>query len=242
MSPTDNNDDANNPPIDFHHPYTPYDVQLEFMHAVYSVLEAGNGQVGILESPTGTVNPPPPPQKPHLLTPPPQGKSLSLICSTLTWLRNHKRARFSASFDAVAATLAGEPDWMIETALRRKRAELARGWEEREAKLKALRAKERAMEERGRAGKRQRVGGEDGGGGAGKREVDEEREFLIQEWRDDDEGRAGDDPLGMLGRETRELLERVGMGGRKGEEEEEEGVEEEVKVCFLGWFWWWAWY
>lgn len=124
---------------------------------------------------------------------------------------------------------------MIETALRRKRAELARGWEEREAKLKAVRAKERAMEERGRAGKRQRVGGGDDAGGR-KREVDEEREFLIQEWRDDDEGRAGDDPLGMLGRETRELLERVGMGGRKpGDEEEEgEGVEEEVKVCFFG--------
>ncbi|KAJ4286195.1 ATP-dependent DNA helicase chl1 [Collariella sp. IMI 366227] len=41
--------------IDFHHPYQPYDVQLEFMRAVYSVLEKGNGQVGILESPTGTI-------------------------------------------------------------------------------------------------------------------------------------------------------------------------------------------
>jgi chromosome transmission fidelity protein 1 len=123
---------------------------------------------------------------------------------------------------------------MIETALRRKRDELARGWEEREAKLKALRAKERAMEERGRAGKRQRVGGDDDGGGAsGKKEVDEEKEFLIGEWRDDDEGRRGDDPLGMFGRETRELLEKVGLAGRKGGEEEEDGgVEEEVKVCF----------
>jgi len=42
-------------PIDFHHPYTPYDVQLDFMRAVYGVLEKGDGQVGILESPTGTV-------------------------------------------------------------------------------------------------------------------------------------------------------------------------------------------
>jgi chromosome transmission fidelity protein 1 len=41
--------------IDFHHPFTPYDVQDQFMHTVYSVLEQGNGQVGILESPTGTV-------------------------------------------------------------------------------------------------------------------------------------------------------------------------------------------
>lgn len=41
--------------IDFNHPYTPYDVQTEFMKAAYGVLQSGNGQVGILESPTGTV-------------------------------------------------------------------------------------------------------------------------------------------------------------------------------------------
>ncbi|CAG1964786.1 unnamed protein product [Fusarium graminearum] len=40
--------------LDFHHPYTPYDVQEQFMKVVYDVLESGNGQVGILESPTGT--------------------------------------------------------------------------------------------------------------------------------------------------------------------------------------------
>jgi Rad3-related DNA helicase len=47
-----------NPKIDFHHPYTPYSVQLDFMRTVYDVLEQGNGQVGILESPTGTVSNP----------------------------------------------------------------------------------------------------------------------------------------------------------------------------------------
>lgn len=41
--------------VDFHHPYTPYDVQEQFMSTVYDVLEKGEGQVGILESPTGTV-------------------------------------------------------------------------------------------------------------------------------------------------------------------------------------------
>lgn len=41
--------------IDFHHPFTPYNVQEQFMRAVYDVLERGDGQVGILESPTGTV-------------------------------------------------------------------------------------------------------------------------------------------------------------------------------------------
>lgn len=42
--------------IDFHHPFTPYDVQEQFMKTVYQVLELGQGQVGILESPTGTVS------------------------------------------------------------------------------------------------------------------------------------------------------------------------------------------
>lgn len=42
--------------LDFHHPYTPYDVQETFMKTVYNVLQQGNGQVGILESPTGTVS------------------------------------------------------------------------------------------------------------------------------------------------------------------------------------------
>lgn len=39
----------------FHHPFTPYRIQEEFMETVYRVLEDGGGQVGILESPTGTV-------------------------------------------------------------------------------------------------------------------------------------------------------------------------------------------
>lgn len=42
--------------LDFHHPFTPYDVQEQFMKTVYDVLEAGNGHIGILESPTGTVS------------------------------------------------------------------------------------------------------------------------------------------------------------------------------------------
>ncbi|PLB39372.1 DNA helicase [Aspergillus candidus] len=59
---------------DFHHPYTPYDIQLEFMRSLYSCLE--DDKVAIFESPTGT------------------GKSLSLICGALTWLRDHKRRTY----------------------------------------------------------------------------------------------------------------------------------------------------
>jgi hypothetical protein len=36
---------------DFHHPYAPYDIQLQFMRALYDCIE--DGKVGIFESPTG---------------------------------------------------------------------------------------------------------------------------------------------------------------------------------------------
>jgi chromosome transmission fidelity protein 1 len=60
-------------PKNFHHPFQPYEIQQTFMQAVYDCIE--QGKVGIFESPTGT------------------GKSLSLICGSLTWLREHKRNR-----------------------------------------------------------------------------------------------------------------------------------------------------
>ena len=35
----------------FHHPYSPYDIQIQFMRALYDCIE--EGKVGIFESPTG---------------------------------------------------------------------------------------------------------------------------------------------------------------------------------------------
>uniref|UniRef100_A0A672VDH4 ATP-dependent DNA helicase DDX11 n=1 Tax=Strigops habroptila TaxID=2489341 RepID=A0A672VDH4_STRHB len=98
----------------FPFPYTPYLIQEQFMAALYGALEAG--RVGIFESPTGT------------------GKSLSLICGALAWLRDfeQKKREEEARLLAVEESgqegkecpslagpahpesqgTAGEPDWV----------------------------------------------------------------------------------------------------------------------------------
>ncbi|NWR35251.1 DDX11 helicase, partial [Tachuris rubrigastra] len=88
----------------FPFPYTPYRIQEQFMEALYGALEAG--RVGIFESPTGT------------------GKSLSLICGALSWLRDseekkrQEEARLLEGLSpaepghAGSTEAAGEPDWV----------------------------------------------------------------------------------------------------------------------------------
>ncbi|GAP91536.1 putative DNA repair helicase [Rosellinia necatrix] len=150
--------------MDFHHPFTPYDVQDEFMRTVYDVLEKGNGQVGILESPTGT------------------GKSLSLICAALTWLRGHKRKTYEITVDTAADSLTDEPEWVVEQLLKRKRAEIVDLWEERESNLRKIREKEVMMEEREK--KRQRHG--QGGSTKAHDLSDDEEEWMLDEQEDED--------------------------------------------------------
>ena len=74
MTQTPNTSTPSDPNFNFHHPYeTPYKVQLDLMHEIYKTLKSPNCKLGIFESPTGT------------------GKTLSIICSTMTWLRECKR-------------------------------------------------------------------------------------------------------------------------------------------------------
>lgn len=202
----------------FHHPYSPYDVQLEFMKAAYDVLDRGDGQVGILESPTGT------------------GKSLSLICASMTWLRDFKRRAFETSTQIDPKDAEGEPEWIIEQMLRRKRNELVAKWEEREARLEAIRRKEKATEERG--SKRRRIDRPDITARS-KEEDEEEAEFLIDDWEEGGGGAAAartsdeKDALNGLSKETRALLQKIGMGeAQKIDADDEGAAEEEVKVRY----------
>ncbi|KAK2594485.1 ATP-dependent DNA helicase chl1 [Conoideocrella luteorostrata] len=198
--------------LDFHHPYTPYDVQEQFMRTVYEVLDKGEGQVGILESPTGT------------------GKSLSLICASLTWLRNHKSSQFETSLRAAGESYQDEPSWLVDQLLRRKREELVQRWEDREKRLEVIRAKEKSLEERGR--KRRRLDAPLASGN--RKDVDADAEEA--QWLLDDPGSRGEGPgdaLSGLSKESREVLERIGLGGpQKKQEEDDEILAEEIKIYY----------
>ncbi|KAJ8003125.1 hypothetical protein DPEC_G00166130 [Dallia pectoralis] len=96
----------------FPFPYQPYPIQEQFMQALYGALE--HGKVGIFESPTGT------------------GKSLSIICGALSWLRDHEAKRkletdrllqgdvgtslniAYPSTVSIPASSSGEPDWITD--------------------------------------------------------------------------------------------------------------------------------
>jgi chromosome transmission fidelity protein 1 len=201
--------------VDFHHPYTPYAIQEEFMQTVYSVLESGSSSVGILESPTGT------------------GKSLSLICASLTWLREHKRRKFEEGVRWEGEEEDDEPEWVIEAARARRRKELLRRREEMEQRLKRAREKEARMKKKMLAGekgdKRRRV--EEGGVGAEKQ--DDEEQFALDDYDSDREAdsNAGS-AISGLPAETLALMEKLGMGYGKPKVEEEEEIEDEVKIFY----------
>ncbi|PHH56221.1 ATP-dependent DNA helicase CHL1 [Ceratocystis fimbriata CBS 114723] len=191
----------------YHHPYTPYDVQLEFMKAVYGVLEKGDGQIGIIESPTGT------------------GKSLSLICSAMTWLRSHKSSEFEQSVNDTKEQYLDEPDWIVDQLLSQKRRELGQKWEEREDKLEKIRQKEKAMEQR--SNKRRRM--EEAR--AERAETDDiENRFLLEDIQD--MGRNDNDMLSGFSKETRNLLSSLGLGGPRKKEDEDDVLEEPLKIYY----------
>ena len=101
---------------EFYHPYEPYSIQLDFMQKLYRCIE--NGNVGIFESPTGT------------------GKSLSLICAALTWLRDDERRRVLGEQKNEANL-----DWLEVAERKAQTQQLLEARKEVEEKLQAIRVK-----------------------------------------------------------------------------------------------------
>lgn len=56
----------------------------------------------------------------------------------------------------------------------------------------------------------------------------DEAEWLLDDWEDRDTG--SHDALSGLSKESREVLERIGLGGPRKKEEDDDILEEEIKV------------
>jgi chromosome transmission fidelity protein 1 len=204
--------DDENKERDFHHPYEPYEIQKQFMNAVYDCLE--DGKVGIFESPTGT------------------GKSLSLICGSLTWLRDHKRRTFEDGLAAGAAD-SDEPAWVLEHVRKQKKqAALARR-QELESRIAKIKEKEKKLKERYQDGdprfKRRKLMTED-------RDADDADEvrFVLDDYESDQESDAIKstmfDETG-LSAETQALMEQFGYALKPKKTDTDEAVDE-TKIFF----------
>lgn len=91
---------------DFSFPGTPYDVQKQLMSAMYNTIE--DGSIGLFESPTGT------------------GKTLSIICSALSWLEHNR-----VFVNAPQLQNDDEPDWVNDQAKGRDDSALREGLDRR---------------------------------------------------------------------------------------------------------------
>lgn len=197
---------------DFHHPYEPYEIQIQFMNAVYDCLE--DGKVGIFESPTGT------------------GKSLSLICGSLTWLRENKRRTFEVGFD-IDATSSDDPLWMLEHARTQRKQDALRRRQELNKRLAKIKAKEKLAKERATAAhhnyKRQKVNSHDSA------DNDVEAQFTLDDYDSDQEHARNTtadrfDDSG-LSAETQALMDKLGYAFGETRTESEE-TSDETKIFF----------
>lgn len=80
----------------FGHPYTPYDVQKQFMSDLYEFLNQDDRKVAIFESPTGT------------------GKTLSILCATLAFTKDASKRRLEKDLANIESSKG--PLWTIKRA------------------------------------------------------------------------------------------------------------------------------
>ncbi|PRW20458.1 putative ATP-dependent RNA helicase DDX11 [Chlorella sorokiniana] len=176
-------------------PYPPYDIQLDFMSALYSALEAGG--VGLFESPTGT------------------GKTLSLICASLQWLHDQRQreAAEAAAAAARAAVAGGDaqppaaattgqagaagaagdsdddaPDWMRDFGEEQERQRQQQLLERQQKRIARAKAKLLGGGGGSRLGGGTKPGsGRRAGAAAGAAAGDPDAEFLMEDWQSDGE-------------------------------------------------------
>lgn len=114
--------------MEFSFPFTPYSIQDDLMNHLYATLS--QSKVTVIESPTGT------------------GKSLSLLCASLTWLAHHRiqhREQLEAKLRAdwlQNDCNKEEPSWVLDQEIKRQLATLDRDEQALEERLARLRLEE----------------------------------------------------------------------------------------------------
>ncbi|KAJ7264002.1 DNA repair helicase [Mycena haematopus] len=107
-------------------PYSPpYSIQVDLMRHLYTSIE--QKKVAIVESPTGT------------------GKTLSLLCASLTWLADEKNRAKKGILDALGTETDAGRDWVLAQTRERRARELEAEEQEYERRLAEARKKEEAM-------------------------------------------------------------------------------------------------
>ncbi|KAJ5454284.1 uncharacterized protein N7458_005240 [Penicillium daleae] len=200
-------------PLDFHHPFTPYDIQLQFMQALYGCLE--DGKVAVFESPTGT------------------GKSLSLICGSLTWLRDHKRKAFQETLDQAACDDDDDPEWMVEFAKKNSRRAVAEKRQEFEARLAKIKREEERLKQasttQDRPRKKQRLDEPDS-----QPSHDDEEQFVLDDYDSESEDRKkSSESSGVdgLSASTLALLEKF-KGSFSAPKKDDDEEDDTIKIFY----------
>ncbi|XP_078804887.1 ATP-dependent DNA helicase DDX11 isoform X2 [Oryzias latipes] len=197
----------------FPFPYQPYDIQEQFMQALYRALD--QSKVGIFESPTGT------------------GKSLSLICGALSWLRDHEEktiqeaaallqegeaALSTSAAQSSSTSSSAEPDWITDFVQKKAERDLVSKLKEedlkrkkREERLEMIRnnaqlkyALKRKSHEDEEAFKLLQLSKEDQ---AEAPEDQEDEEHIVAEYESDDDSKSRSRLLGRDDEEEDELVE-----------------------------------
>ncbi|KAH9856751.1 DNA repair helicase [Lenzites betulinus] len=175
-------------------PFIPYNIQLDLMQHVYTSVECG--KVSITESPTGT------------------GKTLSLLCASLTWLRDEQeRARKGRLGGSTASTDA--PDWVVAQTIERRRRELEAEELEYASRLATARKREAQLRRMTRGHVRKRPRLDDTSDPVGE-QSDEEKAFLPDDADHEDDGNCNLSPAVLA------LMKKLQSGSNATHDEEKE--------------------
>ncbi|KAI8881907.1 DNA repair helicase [Backusella circina FSU 941] len=188
----------------FGFPFEPYDIQKDFMNELYNVLSKGN--VGIFESPTGT------------------GKSLSLICGSLKWLKDQEDNNTTTS--TTSTTKKDEPDWLSAFQSNTKEDKQARARREKREELKyridRVKLKNGYILEEGTLKKKRFKK-------SIKTEDEEEDEFVLDDYEsegDDDDAKPSSNKNG-LSKEVQALLAKMEQRNTQNIKYDDEDVDDE---------------